>query len=84
MTSYSSPFSTPIATTRYPSLAMARPARYADESADPGGTPTAVTVDGLEVVDEQVVVLAPAAPRPGRARWSGPGDRAGRRNHALG
>jgi hypothetical protein len=66
-----------FSTTRYPSLAMARPNSAGAES--PGADSAAVTVDGLEVVDEQVVVLAPAPPRPGRARsrrrsWDQGGD----------
>ena len=72
-------------TTRYPSLAMARGVHVPDDDgAAPGQAPAAVTVDGLNVVDEQVVELSPVQRRDRGRRRGGASHRGRDGDHAVG
>lgn len=63
-------------TTRYPSLAMVRGVHVPDDDGVvPGQAPAAVTVDGLDVVDEQVVELSPVQRRDRGRRRAGTSHR---------
>jgi len=72
-------------TTRYPSLAMARGVHVPDDDgAALGQAPAGVTVDGLDVVDEQVVELSPVQRRDRRWRRGGTSYRGRDGDHAVG
>jgi len=70
-------------TTRYPSLQLARLGTRSDGRDDDTDGSSPVVIDGLDVVDEQVVLLSPIEPtrhtggrtrspgRPGRSRYPG-------------
>ncbi len=72
-------------TSRYPSPWAGQPRTASATATDAGDLGGTVMIDGLEVVDEQVVVLSPSEPegddagprRPARTRR--PRERGGRR-----
>jgi hypothetical protein len=72
-------------TTRYPSLAMVRGVRMPDpDGAAPDHGPGAVAIDGLDVVDEQVVELSPVQRKDRGNRRGGTSYRGRDGDHAVG